>query len=59
MVRPAPGVTTDDLRQGLFDLPGVTSTEAVGATALALRHWLEGVVGILRVLRWVCSGSPC
>ena len=49
-VRPADGVDGDTLRRALFELPGVTSTQSMGATTKAVRQQLEGVVGILRIV---------
>jgi putative ABC transport system permease protein len=49
-VIPRDGVATDDVKNELFALNGVTSIQEVGATARAIRDFLDEFVIVLRVV---------
>jgi len=49
-VVPAAGATADDVKRALFTMDGVSSIQQVGATAKAIRDFLDQFVVILRVV---------
>jgi putative ABC transport system permease protein len=49
-VVPAPGVSGDEVKRALIDLPGVAAMESVGDVAQAIRDLLDEFVVVLRVI---------
>ena len=49
-VVPAPGVTNDEVKRGLFEMDGVSSVQNVGEVAKAIRELLDQFVVVLRVV---------
>jgi putative ABC transport system permease protein len=49
-VVPAPGVSGDEVKQALIDIPGVAAMESVGDIAQAIRDLLDQFVVVLRVI---------
>lgn len=49
-VIPAPGVSADEVKRALFVMDGVSSIQQVGATAKAIRDFLDQFVVVLRVV---------
>jgi putative ABC transport system permease protein len=49
-VVPAPGISGDQVKRALFDLPGVAAMESVGDVAQAIRELLDEFVVVLRVI---------
>ncbi len=52
-ILPEPGITTDEVKRALFNVPGVVSTEPITILGDVFRDLMEQFIGILQVIQGV------